>query len=298
MYGAAGALCMRELIIVGAGRVGRTLGRVLQQGRGVRVSLLVGQTRAHAEEAADFLQAGGAQRPEVSTELGSLSARGKHAGALIMVSTPDRSIGSIAEALTTEHLIDQRSVVFHCSGALSSEVLAPCRSLKARIASIHPLASFADPTRLSGEFQGVTCASEGDGDALDVLETLFRTSGARVIRLETSAKALYHAGAVFASGHVAAVLAAALAAERAAGIEHALAAAMLAPLIQMTVDNVLVHGALPAMTGPLPRGDDQVVLGHYQALLAADPALARCYADLTGYAATLLGRTDPLKEPH
>ena len=238
---------MRELIIVGAGAVGRTLGRVLQQSGAFRVAAVISRSQDSADRASAFISEG---TTLLAPAAGSDLDLARRPGAAVMIATPDRVIESVARALADGQLVDADSLVFHCSGALSSSVLAACHSRQALLASIHPLASFADPADLAQRFSGITCAAEGDAAALDLLEPAFLLAGARVMRIPTSAKALYHAGAVLASGQVAAVIGAALAAEHAAGIEPAAAVDMLAPLIRITVENVLQQGPRKAaMTG-------------------------------------------------
>jgi predicted short-subunit dehydrogenase-like oxidoreductase (DUF2520 family) len=272
-----------SLAIVGTGPVARTLGRVLlssSEAARLLPHLVVGRSRESAADAATFMMDGKAAVVTASANLADV--RG---AAALMLAVPDRSIAALARQLSELGVIQPGMLVFHCAGALDATLLAPCAALGALTASVHPLTSFADPF----------CITEGNALALQQLEPVFAAAGACITRLSGSAKAAYHAGAVFASGYLVTTLAAALAAEQLAGIDTATAALMLEPLIRVSIGNALRLGPKAAMTGPLARGDDAVVLQHHATLEKLDPVLGECYAALTRYAAHVLQRNDPLE---
>jgi predicted short-subunit dehydrogenase-like oxidoreductase (DUF2520 family) len=282
-----------SLAIVGTGPVARTLGRVLlssSEAARLLPHLVVGRSRESAADAATFMMDGKAAVVTASANLADV--RG---AAALMLAVPDRSIAALARQLSELGVIQPGMLVFHCAGALDATLLAPCAALGALTASVHPLTSFADPAALAEHFAGVFCITEGNALALQQLEPVFAAAGACITRLSGSAKAAYHAGAVFASGYLVTTLAAALAAEQLAGIDTATAALMLEPLIRVSIGNALRLGPKAAMTGPLARGDDAVVLQHHATLEKLDPVLGECYAALTRYAAHVLQRNDPLE---
>jgi predicted short-subunit dehydrogenase-like oxidoreductase (DUF2520 family) len=278
----------QALLIVGAGKVGQTLGRMFASGTCLNPVAIVNRSVDSARDAAPFI--GGEARP-----YGALSAVGEvKPFPVVMIATGDRFIAPAAQSLAALGMVDSSSVVFHCSGALGSEELAPCARLGAAVASIHPLTTFARPEPLAECMAGVFCVAEGDALALLSLEAAFLEIGARIVSIEAHAKALYHAGAVFASNYLLAILEAALRAEHLAGIDPLIAREMLAPLVRRSIENGLARGAAESLTGPLARGDDDVVSVQHSALLSRDPALARCYADMTAWTSAVLGRDDPL----
>ena len=280
----------QPLFIVGAGKVGQTLGHLFARGSCLHPTALVNRSLESGRTAAAFI--GGAARPYAAfADVGGLEPF-----PVVMIATGDRFIGPAAEALASLGLVDSGSVVFHCSGALDSGVLASCARLGAAVASVHPLTTFAEREALVGHFAGVFCVAEGDARALSMLEPAFLEIGARMVTLKADAKAIYHAGAVFASNYLLAILEAALRAEQLAGIDAVLAREMLGPLVRRSVENGLLRGAAASLTGPLARGDDDVVSLQHHALLNLDPALARCYADMTAWTSGVLGRANPLGE--
>lgn len=241
-----------ELSIIGAGRTGRTLGRLARRA-GYAIGAVVCRTASHAREAAAFIGAG---RP--GTEL-----RGSE---LTLVAVPDAEIPAVVRALR----VPRGAVVAHTCAALGAEALRPLRPAGA----IHPLRSFGDPARAAAGFAGTACAIDGDAAAMKVLERLATAIGGRPLRVRRGAKALYHAGAVFASNYLVAGLDAAIRLFGRAGIPKARAAAALSKLAEGTMANIAAVGIPEALTGPIERGDEATVRLHVAALAAAPELLA------------------------
>ena len=247
-----------ELAIVGAGKTGRALGRLARQA-GYAIGPVVCRTRAHAEEAVAFIGAG---RPGTSPE----------GAPLTLVAVPDREIPAVARALRAP----SGAVVAHTCAAYGADVLRPHRPAGA----LHPLRSFGDPARAAELFRGTFCASDGDPEAVAALEGFARAIGGEPFRVRTDRKALYHAGAVFASNYVVAVLEAAVRLLEGSGVDRATAGRALVALASGTLANVAAVGIPQALTGPIERGDVETVRRHVEALGASAPELARTYGVL------------------
>lgn len=165
-------------------------------------------------------------------------------------------------------------VVLHLSGALTHRVLAPLRRAGVRVASWHPLmAVSADPQKAAAHFRGATFAIEGDAVAVRAGAALARALGGRPMRLPAAAKVRYHAGAVFASNYLVAMLAEAEALLVAAGIPRRRAREAILPLALVSLENVWEAGPVAALTGPVRRGDAATVRRHLAALGAKTRAL-------------------------
>jgi predicted short-subunit dehydrogenase-like oxidoreductase (DUF2520 family) len=93
-------------------------------------------------------------------------------------------------------------------------------------------------------------------------------------------KPLYHAGAVFASNYVVAVLEAALRLFDGAGVDRAAALEPVLALARGTLDNIAKVGIPAALTGPVERGDAGTVRLHVEAIRDRAPAMAEAYAAL------------------
>lgn len=247
-----------ELAVIGAGKTGRALG-LLARRAGYDIGAVVCRTQAHAEEAVAFIGAG---RPGTEPV----------GAALTIVAVPDGEIASVARVLR----IPRRAVVAHTCATFGADVLRPHRPAGA----IHPLRSFADPARAAERFAGTACAIDGDPEAVEALERFARAIGGTPLRVRSDRKALYHAGAVFASNYLVAALEAALRLFEAAGVERSMALPAIGSLAQGTLENIRTVGIPAALTGPVERGDEETVKRHLEALSAGAPGLAGPYAAL------------------
>lgn len=209
------------------------------------------------------------------------------AASLWLVSSNDESIPSIAEELAETGVLRAGDVVFHCSGAMSSDVLQPVRRRGALVGSVHPIRSFADPELAASHFPGTYCALEGDEGARFALEDLFAGLDARVFVIPTAAKMLCHAGHVFSSNYVVTVLAVAQKLYAAAGIPEELASAFVAPLVQGSVENFLRVGGVNALTGPISRAEVPLIAEQRRQLAEISQSLGELYGALGAHALEL-----------
>ncbi len=263
--------------IIGPGRVGRTLGRLMQQAGLHAVQDVLSAELVTAENAVAFIGAGRAVRT-----LGEMGAAD-----LWLLTPPDAAIAPAAAALAAAGRVCAGDIVFHCSGALSSTALAPLAVMGAHIASVHPLKSFADPALAVQTFAGTYCAVEGDAAALTALTPWFEQLGARVSVIDPAGKTLYHAASVLVCNDLTALMEAGLRAFEKAGIERATAQAMMEPLVRETIDNVFALGTTRALTGPVARGDADVVARQLAALDSLDTRIADAYRALNQIALEL-----------
>ena len=210
-----------------------------------------------------------------------------HPAEVWLVATPDDRIAASAAALAERGGLRAGDIVFHCSGALCSAELHPASGCGAHLASVHPVKSFADPAAAVESFAGTWCAAEGDALALAALEPAFARIGARVRRIEPGSKLLYHAGNVFASNYLVALMEAALRCYALAGISAEDARAMVEPLARETIGNISGLGTTTALTGPIARGDSTLVARQLAALEKTDARMAAVYRQLAAIAVEL-----------
>jgi predicted short-subunit dehydrogenase-like oxidoreductase (DUF2520 family) len=229
---------------------------------------VLSRTTANAEAACDFIGGG---RP--------LNAYADLAPAdIYLVATPDDQIAGCCEQLVASGMVRPGVVVFHCSGALPSTVLASAAACGALTASVHPVRSFASPEQVALSFPGTWCGVEGNEAALAVLRPLFTGIGAKLVDIDPAAKTVYHAAAVFACNYLVTLLDVAVQAYGHAGIPDDVAMQMMAPLVQKTVDDAFAAGAAAALSGPIARGDMQTVERQQAAVSAWDADKGALYA--------------------
>jgi len=254
------------LNIVGAGHVGRVLGRLFAATGSFQVQDVLTRSPDSARAAIDFIGAGNA------AEMTALRP-----AAVWMLAVGDDQIASVCAQLGSAL---QGAVVFHCSGAKSSQELWAASAVGALVASVHPVRSFADPAAVAQDFNGTFCGVEGDAAALAQLAPALDAIGARVVVIDAAAKTVYHAAAVFASNYLVTVVDAALRAYQAAGIPADVARELARPLATETLANVFRLGPEAALSGPIARGDMQTVARQQQAVDSWDAPTGALYAAL------------------
>jgi predicted short-subunit dehydrogenase-like oxidoreductase (DUF2520 family) len=263
-----------SLGIIGCGKLGRSLGRLWAQHATVRIAGVLNPTLTSAEDAVAFIGAG-----EALASYDTLPQSD-----IYLIGTPDGGIAQTCARLAASGKVNRNTIVFHCSGALSSDCLQAARAYGAAVASIHPIKSFARPDLAAQQFEGTFCGVEGDAPALDVLLPLFAAIGAQSVAIDGERKVLYHSAAVVASNYLVTLLDTARQLYVEAGIDPETALTMLAPLTRGTLENILQAGPEAALTGPIARGDTQTVARQQAALDALRPALGdlyRLFAQLT-----------------
>ena len=240
---------MKTLNILGCGRVGSTLGYLWREQGVFLVQDVHNTSAASAHQAVQFMGAG---RPV--QRLGDMRPAD-----VWMVAVPDGQITSMAGQLA-QHLDGAKStIVFHCSGALASEVMAPLRARACELASAHCILSFSAPSSAVTQFAGTPCALEGDVFATQTLQSAFEAIGANCFDLAAKDKVLYHAAAVFATNFLPVLQVVASDLWQSTGMPQALIAPLNASLLQKAVQNIAAQGAAKALTGPAARGDTELV---------------------------------------
>ena len=257
------------LNIVGAGHVGRTLGRLFAAHGVFAVQDVLTRSSASAESAVAFIGAGRALAQAASLRPAQVW----------MLAVSDDQIAPACAALAGAGLLDG-AIVFHCSGAKASGELQAASQAGALVASVHPVRSFADPAGVAAAFAGTWCGVEGDPEALAQLAPAFKAIGAQLVPIDAAAKTVYHAASVFASNYLVTVLDAALRAYAAAGVPMEVARELARPLASETLANVFRLGPAPALSGPVARGDVATVARQQAAVSSWDAPTGRLYEAL------------------
>lgn len=265
--------------IVGAGRLGRSLGNSLRE-RGWRIHAVVTRSQATARRAVRVI-GGGRPVSVISPQI--------FAAPVILIAVPDSAIGEVVEQLVVAgKSAVQKHFILHSSGALSSEVLAPFRNMGAYVGSLHPLQSFSGVG--SPNLEGRVFAIEGDAGAARVARSMVHALGGQPLLLDSSAKPLYHAAASMAAGQVLAEVEAAVLIFSSLGMKRREALRALLPLTRQVLDNHERLGPRAAWTGPLARGDFQVIAAHEKALHSGPAEYLDAYRTLNRLAARVLAR--------
>jgi len=266
------------LHIAGCGRVGRTLARLWADAGVLEIGQVLNRSPASAERAVRFIGRGRAV--ERFTGLG---------GDWLMLALPDGELQSRAEALAAS-VRPGPALVFHVSGAESSELLKP---FGVPFAAIHPVCPFADPARAIEYFAGSFAVGEGDPAALDRVLPVFEAIGARTLAFEPSDKRRYHAATIAASNFLNVIDDLALGLAEAAGLARGQALEIITALQRAGLAGIEARGPEAALTGPIERADDRACRRIANVLASSTPREAALFATLSRAAAELASRKHP-----
>ena len=194
---------------------------------------------------------------------------------VVILAVRDDAIKPLAESLARSRAVGEQHIVLHLSGVQGQEALGPLVGSRAALGSLHPLQTIVEPEHAPQRLKGAWAAVEGMPRAVETGEQLARDLGMRPFRIATKAKAIYHAGAVFASNYLVVVEAVAQRLLRHAGLSDADAWAALRPLVEGTIENLARYEPREALTGPVVRGDTATIARHLEALTLDDAKLYR-----------------------
>ena len=247
---------------------------------GWRIGAVVTRNQSSARRAVRFIGAG--------TALVGLSRR-VLASTCILIATPDGAIEEIANELARIGGQDlQGQVVLHTSGAMDSSVLHAARSCGASVGSMHPLQTFNGVT--VPPLEGKVFAIEGDPMAVRTARKIARALGAAPSQIDARNKPLYHAAGALAAGHTLVVVEAAIQLLMSLGMKRTEAMRALLPMTKQVLQNYERLGPRAAWTGPLARGDYEVVAKHLNVLQQYSQEYRDAYDALNRLAELVLAR--------
>jgi len=113
---------------------------------------------------------------------------------------------------------------------------------------------------------GVPFAVEGDMTAVRAARRIVRDLGGKSFTIRKHHKAAYHAWGAFASPLLVATLVTAERSARAAGLSAVEARRKMLPIVRQTIANYEMLGPAGAFSGPIVRGDAEIVRKHLHVL--------------------------------
>lgn len=267
--------------IVGAGKVGRTLARLLVDA-GYKIAALHSRTRAHAEALAQQIDSVVVDSPDAVVVQADLA----------LLTVPDDVIQPVGESILGD--LYGKGVI-HTSGAHDAAVLSALAQQGAMTGSLHPAFPFASVEVAIAGLPGATFALEATDDRLrGWLKQAVSALEGQVMEIPPGGKALYHAALVIASNYTVLLYAVAQGLLTELGAHETVAAQALNALVSATVDNLREQGLPDALTGPLVRADVGTIEAHLRALQDHDPAIAALYRQIAQFSyPTLAARNIP-----
>ncbi|HVF52049.1 MAG TPA: DUF2520 domain-containing protein [Actinomycetota bacterium] len=147
--------------------------------------------------------------------------------------------------------------------------------------------------RLPGSAWGVTCSADVRARAFSLITS---SLGGVPVEVREEDRPLWHAASVMTSNGIAALLGSGEALLGAIGVVDPIG--VLGPLAAGTVANAVVGGGGDAtLTGPIVRGETDVVAGHLAALREVAPHLADTYEGIAWMILAAASRARRIEEP-
>jgi predicted short-subunit dehydrogenase-like oxidoreductase (DUF2520 family) len=253
------------ITIIGPGRLGTALALELR-GAGYRIDEIVSRFIPNSDARKLARQVGA--RP-VEASAARLDAN------LAWFCVPDREIARVAHAVSNRNW--KGKIAFHSSGALSSDELQALRRRGAAAASVHPLMTFVRGS--APQLAATPFAVEGDRNAVAAAQRIISDLGGEAFPISKNKKAAYHAWGAFTSPLLIALLVTAEQVARIAGVPPSATRKRMLPILAQTLANYMKLGPAGAFSGPIVRGDAEIVRTHLE-VLKKTPEARQVYAAL------------------
>ncbi|MFV0822189.1 DUF2520 domain-containing protein [Tatlockia micdadei] len=280
-----GKSLMLAINFVGCGNLGKTLGRLITVHHLGKVEGVVTTSLKSADKAVEFIGAG-----KSCTNYSELPTAD-----IYFITTGDDLIETVCNQLIAEAKVAKGAIIIHCSGSLSSDVLMQARDAGCYAFSVHPVKSFANPELSVEQFSGTYCGYEGDEAVFPTLNALFTGMGAILFPITKEQKPIYHAAGVIANNYIVGLHYLASECYRFAGVDENIAYQMTSMLMSEAIQNLQKFNHKNALTGPLQRGDIEVVREHLSHLTAL-PQIKAVYASLGEAIIPISDRAKQLKD--
>ncbi len=249
----------QSIKIVGAGTVGTSLA-VLFEKQGHTVQLVTRDIDATQSRLKQHLQS--------ITLIQSNQIARSDSPCIYILAVSDSAIRECCEKLAP--YLNSHDVVTHLSGALSSQELEAAIESGASIASTHPLNTFpnleAGLRLLGNNDHNTPLFCEGMPAALERLKPLFTSVGFEYQTVSASSKVLYHAACVMACNYLNSLIDASTELAANAEVDKDTFAKALMPILRATLNNIEQQGVVSALSGPIARGDSQMITKHRLAI--------------------------------
>ncbi len=186
---------------------------------------------------------------------------------IIFITVPDAEIKNIAQELASKFPEKLSKTIFiHCSGTLGLDVLEPLKDTSEGIAVMHPFQTFFNYDAI--DLMEIAWTIECSEHLKPVLKNMIEPFEAKITfvdEIRKFDKKSYHLSAIFASNYLANTMFIANKLAVQTGIE---AEKLIYPISTTAIENSMPETNLYefALTGPISRGDIDIVAKHIKSL--------------------------------
>jgi predicted short-subunit dehydrogenase-like oxidoreductase (DUF2520 family) len=260
-----------NIAIIGLGRVGTAIGYLLRRA-GYSVVAVSGRSRTSLQNRISYT-GGTAFTADANAEAATLAS-------CIFITTPDDTIATVCRQIVQQGGVNVGDKVVHTSGAIGLDLLEPARQAGAKVASIHPLQSFADIEGAVRSIPSTTFGITAEEDLRKWAAALVRELGGIPVEIPEAIKPLYHAAACMASNYLTTLVHGVEEIYLSLGLTRDEAIRAFWPLVTGTLKNIEGNGSVHALTGPISRGDAGTIERHIRVFHETLPEYLPVYCAL------------------
>lgn len=246
---------MITLNVIGAGKLGQQVALSLNQAKLAELKAVCNQNLQSAQRAITNIGSGIAV-----DSIGNLPTAD-----IYWLAVPDEAIAKAADQLALNKQLAMNSIIIHSSGLLTADIMNATKIKQCKLASLHPMKSFASLDHSAQALHGIFCALEGEAEAKAQIQDWLSPLAIRWLTIQSEHKAAYHAAGVFASNYLISIAHAAVENLGRAGIDSPIAIDVIIDLMQGTLNNIKQSKCLrSSLTGPVQRGDLNTIEQHLE----------------------------------
>lgn len=215
---------------------------------------------------------------------------------VILLAVRDSVISSISEELSGKLQVDSSVPVIHSAGSLPArEVLSAWAHRGHPVGTLHPIFSLRREARVGRGLDEAAFGIEGDGAARAWLETCCADAVTVDLQgLDASQRRAYHAACALVANHLPVLVELAVHTLQRLGQPPEIARLALTGLLRSAAENLAALGVPEGVTGPVSRGETEVVRAHAAAL---EGEAAELYVRLSAALAQILARVSGGRPP-
>jgi predicted short-subunit dehydrogenase-like oxidoreductase (DUF2520 family) len=208
---------------------------------------------------------------------------------VLWIATSDRALEEVSRSIAEVRETWGGILVVHSSGATSLSALREFVRRGAGIAALHPNGSFTGEESIP---PGLLWSVASDGVDDDLIDRLLAPMHPKLVKIDDGRRALYHAAASAAANYSVTLFAVAVELYVCSGLSDEDARDVVARFMHASVERSVAVGPQKAITGPIARGDFDVVRDQFQAVATFAPELLDLYRELARATARLFAE-DP-----
>jgi len=263
-----------KIFVIGAGRLGTTLGNALQSEQ-FCIKHIYNHSGRNITDLQDHF-------PEALI-WNELKIRSLNESDVFFLTVRDDILPKIIATLKNFHICWEKKIVIHTSGILTSSTLQSLADNGSSIASMHPMQTFSSRFTPPTIFHGVFLACEGSPAAMNYCKKIAKKLKADFFPITSTSKVPYHLAGTVAANLFLALINISDKLFEESGIIKNKRHKIIAALVQKVINNFRQKGTMSALTGPLGRGDMRTIQQHIKYIDQYHPEIRDIYQSLSKY---------------